>query len=52
MSDDPQTPKLPGNKGQFGENNATEEHKPLEDGPTAPPTNGGRSLHEGSGGEQ
>ena len=26
--------KLPGDHGQFGENNATEEYKPLEDHPT------------------
>lgn len=52
MSDDPKTPDLPGNQGQFGENNATEAHERLQDGPVGPPTNGGKSIHEGSGGEQ
>ena len=27
---------LPGNHGQFGEGNATEDYKPLEDAPAAP----------------
>ncbi len=30
---DPKAAGLPGNHGQFGENNATEDFKPLEDHP-------------------
>ena len=52
MADDDKTdakPALPGNHGQFGANNATEDYEPLPDHPSAdePATQGPKQTNAG-----